>query len=105
MMPLIIILLALFVDVGFWLWQANKLQTASNASSQAGAYYLPNEAEAEQRAYYIAQRNGYESESVIIDIENNIITVTIYEAGYSFFSGMLTDSPPLLKGEASYSGQ
>ena len=105
LLPILILLLALFVDVGFWLFQLNRAQTGANASAQAGAYHLPDEAEALARAYQIANLNGFDSDKVSIEINDNAVTVIITEEGFIFFSGIITQTAPQLKGVATFSGK
>jgi len=104
LLPILLMIIALAVDVGFWMFQLNKLQTGANSSAMAGAYLLPDEVMAEARAFELASLNGYEAEAVVVTVGDNMVEVTISELGVLWFSGMFLKEPLNLKGSAVYSG-
>ena len=103
LLPLLILIIALAVDVGFWMFQINRAQTGANASAQAASYLLPDEGAARARAYEIASLNGFD-EGVQVDIDGDIVTVTISEKAVLWFSAIVIKDSPELKARAVYSG-
>lgn len=104
LLPLLILIIALAVDVGYWMFQINKAQTAAGAAAQAASYTLPDEEAAAARAVEIAELNGFNAEAVQVEISGDIVTVKVTDRAVTWFSAILISEGPVLKGRAVFSG-
>ncbi len=95
MVPLMIFV-ALAIDVGGWIVQANRMQAASDAAALAGAPLLPDQTSATRVAREIAGLNGFEhgldGVDVAVEFPDQVsIRVVISDAGERFFSQVVSD--------------
>ena len=66
--PVLIMFAALAVDVGRWLVEAERVQRAADAASNAGVIYMPQDfPTAQQQAWLVAAKNGYPKAGVVVE--------------------------------------
>ncbi len=95
MVPLMIFV-ALAIDVGAWVAQANRMQVVADAAALAGAPVLPDQTSATRVAREVAALNGYEHGVDGVDVEVQFpdqvsIRVLISRPGDRFFSQVVAD--------------
>ena len=93
-----VVFMALAVDVAGWTVQANRVQSAADASSLAGAALLPDQPDATAAAIEIAAANGYvdgvDGVSVNVTFPSvSLIQVEITGPADRYFSNIVTDTP------------
>jgi len=76
-LPVILGMTGLFMDTGLMVLEKERLQRACDAAAIAGAYELPDEENARERAAEYFQINGYSAENLTVFVvpEQNKITV------------------------------
>ncbi len=82
-------IISLVTDMGLKYHQKSKLQSAMDAAALAAVRYMPDEAKARETALEYVEKNGFSTESVVVEFPTNeIVRVSDSREGKTIFASL-----------------
>lgn len=82
-------IVSLVTDMGLKYHQKSKLQSAMDAAALAAVRYMPDEAKARETALEYVEKNGFSTESVVVEFPTNeIVRVSDSREGKTIFASL-----------------